>query len=277
MHERISRGETEISSELVQAYADTFIPRYDLYPLQLRDGLYVSVKKPLELAQIRQHLKGTLTLGAYTLSPTDMASWLCLDADDEQGWHSLVEMAGMLLVPSIPMYLEQSRRGGHLWLFFESSIPGKQARHFGRYLLAQHEIEGVELFPKQDGLTTGPGSLVRLPLGIHRKTGIRYRYHFINPDGSPLAPTLHEQVRLLAYPNRVPPGIIESCLAQARSHPHSPPVTLSPTSQGTGETLSARLKDRITVYDFVSQYVQLDERGRGLCPFHDDHHASFCH
>jgi hypothetical protein len=31
----------------------------------------------------------------------------------------------------------------------------------------------------------------------------------------------------------------------------------------------------ISVFDFVSRYVQLNERGIGFCPFHDDEHMSF--
>ena len=40
-------------------------------------------------------------------------------------------------------------------------------------------------------------------------------------------------------------------------------------------TLSTRIKERISVYDFAGRFVDLSDRGRGLCPFHDDHHASF--
>ena len=39
--------------------------------------------------------------------------------------------------------------------------------------------------------------------------------------------------------------------------------------------LSERLKATISVLDFVSRYVQLDERNMGFCPFHDDQHQSF--
>ncbi|MBK9123527.1 MAG: hypothetical protein IPM16_10480 [Chloroflexi bacterium] len=42
-----------------------------------------------------------------------------------------------------------------------------------------------------------------------------------------------------------------------------------------GNTPSERIKNRISVRDFVSHYVDLDAAGRGLCPFHDDHVYSF--
>ena len=39
-----------------------------------------------------------------------------------------------------------------------------------------------------------------------------------------------------------------------------------------GATLSERLKNAISVYDFVRRYVDLDENATGYCPFHDDEH-----
>jgi hypothetical protein len=43
-------------------------------------------------------------------------------------------------------------------------------------------------------------------------------------------------------------------------------------------TLSERIKAKLTVLEFVSQYVDLKPTASGdigLCPFHDDHHPSF--
>jgi len=223
---------------------------------------------------VTAHLRGEITLGAYALDAESRTRWVCFDADAESQWDQLRALVASLACQEIPGHLEQSRRGGHLWLFFEQPIPGSQARLFGTLLLAQHSIEDVELFPKQDRLTTGPGSLVRLPLGIHRKTGIRY--HFIHPDGSPLASTLREQIQRLAQPALVTLALVYEHLTQAQPEVLEPqPAIHTPTGAGVGETLSDRLKDRVSVYDYVSQYVPLDEHGRGLCPFHPDHHASF--
>jgi len=66
----------------------------------------------------------------------------------------------------VTAYLEPSRRGGHLWLFF-SPTPGATVRQFGQNLVGRYDLAGIELFPKQAELKTGPGSLVRLPLGRH--------------------------------------------------------------------------------------------------------------
>jgi hypothetical protein len=264
----------EIDEGVIDAYAATFISRMDMYPLQLADGRYISIRKPLSLDLIMAHLKGTITLGAYALDQENRAKWLCLDADDRDQWSGLWRMAHVLHQQGVTPYLEPSRRGGHLWLFF-SPLSGADVRRFGIQLLAGHDLLDVELFPKHDELKTGPGSLVRLPLGCHQKTG--RRYHFVSLSGEPLAPTVREQIHLRAAPERVPQDYIGQVLKQAPA-----PVEFSPTpeftppaGEVTGETLSERLKRRISVYDFVSQYVALDGQGRGFCPFHPDEHKSF--
>ena len=265
------RPSGELEPEIIHAYASTFLGRKDVYSLQTKNGSYVAIYKSLPERLMLAHLNGKVTLGTYALDEDSRAHWICYDADADEAWNRLRTVAVQLADKEVPSYLEQSRRGGHLWLFLPASIPGRQARQFGHHLLNQYDIESVELFPKQDELTTGPGSLVRLPLGFHRKTG--RRYHFVHTDGSPIAPTISEQIALLAHPRCVPTEFLFSMIGQVDLAQRSAlPV---PTGRGAGETLSERIKDRITAFNFISQYVTLDDRGSGHCPFHDDQHKSF--
>lgn len=268
-HER--QPADELDPAIVHAYTSTFLARKDVYSRQTKSGSYVAIYKPLTERLVLAHLAGQVTLGTYALDEESQARWICYDADSDAVWDQLRDMAIQLADHQAPAYLEQSRRGGHLWLFLSTPIPGRQARQLGHYLLDQRGIEAVELFPKQDELTTGPGSLVRLPLGLHRKTG--RRYHFVQPDGFPIAATISEQIALLAHPQRVPDEFLSVAIGQVERSDDAP--RLVATGCGAGETLSERIKDRITVHSFVSQYVTLDERGRGHCPFHDDQHKSF--
>src|SRR5579859_3886259 len=163
---------TELDQTAISAYAATFVNRHDKYPVQLDNGTYISVEKELTDMIIAAHLKGYITIGAYALDRNGWAKWLCFDADDEKRWKGLLRLARSLEKAVVVPYLELSRRGGHLWLF-TPSIPGFQARRFGKQLLAECKLKGIELYPKQDRPGTGPGSLVRLPLGIHKITGKR--------------------------------------------------------------------------------------------------------
>ncbi|MBI1258514.1 MAG: hypothetical protein GC204_13685 [Chloroflexi bacterium] len=269
----------ELDPNLIAAYSAIFIPRTDVYPLQLEDGRYISIKRTLYPDLVVAHLKGFITIGAYALNTENKAKWLCFDADDEDLWHKLNQLSDSLAERDVPSYLELSRRGGHLWLFF-SPLSGSDTRRFGKQLLADHEIEPLELYPKQNELTTGTGSFVRLPLGKHRLTG--RRYHFITRTGEPLAPTVREQLAILARPQHIPQPFIDDVLSRA---PEAKQVSPTPPFQerkpskkrqiSTREQPSERIKAAVGVLEFVSRYVELDSQGRGFCPFHPDEHKSF--
>jgi hypothetical protein len=274
----------ELEPALVKAYAETFLSRWDLYPMQIDDGSYVCVKKPLHLNMVQSHLTGhwnekkPFTLGTYALAPDNTAKWLCFDADDDDEWQQVWTLARNLKKQGVPTYAEPSRRGGHLWFFFQSPTAAHEARAFGKYLLKSHDIpDSLEIYPKQDQLGDGPGSLVRLPFGVHRKSG--KVYHFVDLDGQPLARRISDQIRLLSNPDRVPQSFLEEVLWRDYQDKRRQDKVkeASPTlpDLDTGETLSEAIKNSISVYDLVRQYADLDERGRGHCPLHPDKHQSF--
>lgn len=272
----------ELQPELVAAFAATFMPRWDTYSFQIEDGSYRRAGRKnqdtgelvpyrLTMNHVRRHLKRALTLGAYMLAEDNTTTKMCLDADDPDEWGGLCTLAAHLYLLSIPTYLELSSRGGHLWFFFERPLLGRDVRRFGKQLQKEFQLETTELFPKQDELRTGPGSNVRLPFGVHRTH--QHVYHFIHPSGDPLAPTLREQIDILAQPQRVPQAYFSEVLSNAPEPPSKPIFKEYRTV--SGDSPVERIKSAISVYDFVSQYIQLDRGGRGLCPFHDDHRESF--
>jgi hypothetical protein len=74
--------------------------------------------------------------------------WWSLDANDSQAGERLGHLASALADENVRAYLGKSRRGGHLWLFLAEAVSGREARAFGQGLLAAHQVEGVELYPK---------------------------------------------------------------------------------------------------------------------------------
>lgn len=264
----------ELHPDLRSTCMSVFINRSDCYPLQLDKGSYVTVKRSLMPEMVTAHFKGVVTIGTYALDSESRAKWLCFDGDSEEQFSSLIKLARQLEQQQIRGYLEQSRRGGHFWLF-TPPMQGKNIRQFGKQLIRDHGLdEKIELYPKQDRLTTGTGSLVRLPFGIHRKTG--KRYYFTTPEGEPLAPTIREQIAILAHPQQIPQSFIDHHLAQV-PEPKSPSPTphFADLKRGSGQTLSEVIRSTVSVHQLVSQYVQLDQHGKGLCPFHDDLQQSF--
>lgn len=280
---RMGKNERLPSREEMGRLADTlgacFIQRRDLYARQREDGAYLSIRRPLRLAHLERHLRGEMTLGAYVLDENSHGRYLVLDADDAPDWRRLRALAIVLDELGTTAYLEHSRRGGHLWLFLPEPRPGSEIRRFGQGLLDYFSIEGIELFPKQDRLRRGPGSLIRLPFGVHRKSG--RRYGFYDHNDMPLAPTLREQIVALSAPRTVSDAVWERFISyvpeppeKAEYDPFEPPRW---PVRGANEDapLSERIKAAQPVSRFVLQYVELDHRGQGLCPFHDDKVPSF--
>lgn len=235
------------------------------------------VSRPLSMQHVYDHLYGlaNITLGVYALDVTSNAQWVCFDADTDDQLLHLTRAAEALAAVNQTAYIERSRRGGHLWMFF-TPLAGYSARRFAKQLATETDIRvDIELYPKQDYLNPdGYGSLVRLPLGIHRKTG--QRHHFINPDGTPIAPTIRDQIRLLASPALISPEFIEDILRRAPQWEQVAPTPAFTPIEGRSDIpLSEAIKGSISVFDFVSGYVSLNAKGVGLCPFHDDHEYSF--
>jgi hypothetical protein len=266
-------------SPIAEILARKFIQRWDMYPQQLDNGRYVSRHETLNISLLFAHLRGEITLGTYLLDAKSRGRFLVLDADDTPSWRQLKGLASVLLEQGATSYLEPSRRGGHLWLFFDKPQAGEDVRAFGTGLLSYFGVTGIEVYPKQPTLVTGPGSLIRLPFGVHRITG--QRYGFYHPDGTPIAPTIREQIYVLSAPQIVSKEALEFFISYA------PPAS-TPAPQNANDTVrmdtkapeanlpvSERIKAAITVREFVLRYVELSPSGLGLCPFHDDHNPSF--
>lgn len=255
-----------------------------MYPKQLPDGSYITVHERLSPQHLLSHIKSELTLGTYLLNAKGQGRFAVLDADTPGCWQLLQNIAPLLFHEGVSSYLEASRRGGHLWFFFASSLPAVEIRQFAKGLMSAYHIPPeVELYPKQAELVTGPGSLIRLPFGIHHKTG--KRYGFSTPMGKSLAPTLRDQLLYFVRPLTVSEAAFRAHQqrgvkeARERPVPSFQPLTKPVTVyDAVGQApVSERIKRAITVRAFIDQFmpeVQLTEAGRGFCPFHEDHARS---
>ena len=88
-----------------------------------------------------------------------------------------------LTMNDIASYLETSWRGAHLWVFFSEPISSVLVRAW----LLPFCPAGVEFYPKQEAANwEHPGSLIRLPLGVHLRSGERYPFVTL-VDGQPLS------------------------------------------------------------------------------------------
>lgn len=240
--------------EIAERLSQRFIQRRDIYARQLDDGRYVCVHQSFKTGLMYRHLRGELTLGTYLLDIKSRARFLVLDADDDVNFIRLNDMAQDLQNQGVYSYQETSRRGGHIWFFFPEPIPGEKARGFGMGLIKAYGIE-AEVYPKQGKLSQGPGSLIRVPFGVHRKS--RQRYGFIGLGD------FRQQMETLCSPQTVSVVAVERYQYRKETR----------CRQGKGE----RFKD-IPLVEVISQYVDLRPIASGfigLCPFHEDQVPSF--
>ena len=95
---------------------------YYFRPREKRTG------QPISLTDrtLKQHLEGEITIALYAINPaTQRCKWVAIDADYKDSMEDLLKLQYYLQQDKVEAALEMSKRGGHLWIFFEShSSPG---------------------------------------------------------------------------------------------------------------------------------------------------------
>lgn len=134
-----------------------------LYPCPHR------IPRELTKTDIEDHLRGDKTIGLYHTREDDTVKWLCIDVDDMN-----TDIVMEIAMRAVERFGKRSclvefsgGRGYHIWLFFSRAVPAQDAWLLGNMLAGSHR---VEVYPRQ-GSVDGLGNLVKLPLGIQRKTG----------------------------------------------------------------------------------------------------------
>ncbi|HEX7734471.1 MAG TPA: hypothetical protein VF458_06405, partial [Ktedonobacteraceae bacterium] len=165
-----------LSREMLCTLRDRCIGRRDSYALQQADGRYLRQREPLSWELLGLHLAGSLTLGTYLIDAHGLCRFAVFDADGrsaDDDLVALVQLQERLAELGLVSALELSRRGGHLWVFLARPASPAAVRRF----LLPFCPAGVEFYPKQDRATwLEPGSLIRVPFGVHRRSGRRYPF-----------------------------------------------------------------------------------------------------
>ncbi|MGH9620442.1 MAG: TOTE conflict system archaeo-eukaryotic primase domain-containing protein [Bryobacteraceae bacterium] len=214
--------------------------------------------KHLDEATMRAHLEGRLTVGLYAMNPeTQRCKWLAIDADYEDALFHLAELQYEMTKQGIDVVVEQSRRGGHLWIFLEKPCLALEGRHFISYLARQLRVpikgkrssdgtmqgDGIEIFPKHDALRPGQfGNGMRGPLGVHQATGLRYWFYGADDF------TLAAQLAYLKERRKLTEAELRSFLDRL------PPPEPEPKPVAAVASRSSRFEDRpqFTILDHVT-------------------------
>ena len=188
-----------VSRQIAEEFMKLFVNRL-AYGIQrekpLPDGSvpYIKQTRPLDCGAVRMHLNGDVTINLYAINPqTQSAKWVAIDADYDGSLEDLFQLQWELKQDGIDSALEQSRRGGHLWIFGEKPLLASECRIYIYNLALRLGVpvkggglkEGIEVFPRQDRIEEGAyGNAIRAPLGVHRKSNRRYWFYEadLNPE-----------------------------------------------------------------------------------------------
>jgi hypothetical protein len=294
---------------LLEGWRARFVNRTLPYGLQQADGSYPWVYDPCTRDLLAAHLRGEVTLALSSTDARGECRWLCLDVDAPGMLPQLTALRSALADLGLPGLVEASRRSGHLWHFFDAPLPAVAARFAIAQALEAVSAVGVEV-PTHERYPDlpGPGAIghsVRLPLGIHRKTG--KRYPLFDEEGLPCAFT--SLARAVAFVLATP--VISAHWAEAQWNAYraerraaamegrasrgarADQVSLQVAaargsadesayaSQGTG-TRSAVIRwvdAEISPLDLLEELApegEMKRQGKGYlswCPFHDDRAA----
>jgi superfamily II DNA or RNA helicase len=149
---------------------------------------------PLTDQIVHDHLTGKRTIGVYPLL-TDETCWFLAADFDKTSWQEDVRAFMETCAEwKVPAAVERSRsgRGGHVWIFFDGTVPASLARKLGASILTRtmerrHQL-GLDsydrFFPSQDTMPKGGfGNLIAAPLQLMPRS--HGHSVFLNPDFAP--------------------------------------------------------------------------------------------
>jgi hypothetical protein len=264
--------EVKMLSHYLTFYRDLFVSRKDDHAVQLTNGRYRRVGCSLQMLDVSDHLLGVRTYGTYVIDEQGLCRFAVIDADTPDGLERLATLQEQFAREGKRSYLEVSRRGGHLWFFFSQPAPAWAVRAW----LLPHCPTDMELYPKQDA-GRGVGSLIRLPLGVHRLSGKRYAFVERAACGvlAPVSTTLEDTLSWLTTVERVDLPIQDDENRHTPTHTSFSFFSVPATRPHIREWNAQQ-----DPFQLIGRYVDLNTQGVGRCPFGwhhkgQDQHASF--
>ena len=227
----------------IVCYLQLFKGRHDYFAEQ-GDDHYRPVHNPFGEFYLDQHLRGDATYGLYLLNSESYCHLLCVDIDIPKGDVCAIDISNRiekyeylrpklqavvdtlrinLGVPSESILLEDTGgRGYHVWVFMAGPLDGRTAVRFGA-VLKKHLTFEVEFFPKQGTLNENRkfGNLIKLPLGVHRKYGLRSVFFSICDNGLKFIDGVKEN---LSYLSSVVPAAPDAIAHSAQTLVNDLPV-----------------------------------------------------
>lgn len=211
------------------------------------------------------------SISGYMIAPGSVSHSAAIDLDLDDGLPQAMKLGRLMWEQGLPVYVETSRRGAHMWMCLDAVTPARVIRMALRGLLQAAGMDDtdkrIELRPGSDSIADdGLGHALRLPLMPHPKTG--KRGSFMDPRTSkPVALRLSEVLlELQAAPSAV--------LADWAERYEPPPLQQIPREfRPPREPFP---EDDMSATDILRELWGVDARpGREVrCPAHQDKNPS---
>jgi len=119
----------------------------------------------------------SFVMGVYALLPDETCWFLAVDFDGASWSDDARAFVETSRAEGVPVALERSRsgEGGHVWIFFASPVPARDARRLGAWLVTRTMERRPEIgfasydrfFPSQDTMPLGGfGNLIRVAIAV---------------------------------------------------------------------------------------------------------------
>ena len=267
-HNQTEQSATREVAETLARYRDLFVNRADTYARQReRSRQYYRVRQPLADQTLMQHLRGEITVGLYSIDEHGQTKWSAIDSD--RGIEPLLSAQAQLQRRGVSSYLELSRQGGHLWIFWAYPISSCIAKK-----IVSPYTADLEVFPAGDIPDHELGLCIRAPLGVHRVTG--RRYPFVDRDVRSVSEGMvrGQMMWLHHHVQRADPTSLMAALPAER--PATRAAFMSPLAAGAERPIRAWLEAN-DIREVVGRYVKLSRSGIGRCPWGHRHKHGDCH
>ena len=194
-----------LDGDAISAFMGTFVGREDTYATEEvdRNGRRSTkqVPEPLTESVVRMHLAGTLTVATYVQRSNSTARFLVIDVDIskhvflsegdseetlmkymQKAAEKTADIMRELNRMGLTGYVEESgSRGYHIWILFSEWIPVRYINMLTDIIEEKTADNGneiaVEFFPNKTRVKNNKfGQALKLPLGIHVKSGRRSRF-----------------------------------------------------------------------------------------------------
>ncbi|TGC08010.1 TOTE conflict system archaeo-eukaryotic primase domain-containing protein [Methanolobus halotolerans] len=172
--------------QLLQGY---LINRHDTFAEQGIGGSYFRISAPVTKTLIQNHLKGKVTIGAYSTSENGTCKWICFDIDahrknddteedaiqkEIKAEDDLQNLTSFMDRMQLKYLVESSGspHSYHVWLLIKE-VEVEKAYYFANAIAKEAGFDG-EVNPKQRtwNRKNQYGNLVKLPFALHRKHNV---------------------------------------------------------------------------------------------------------